>query len=276
MVFFGGCNGIDITFHQKNQAEREAHRAARLQKKAVKLQQKADEYAQRAQALRARVAGKQIKPAQPAVSSCLKQRNVIDNVRGVGDKYFTTTDVRNNFTRVGNVHLNDVTIAGNYSVVGDAILDKVTVTDSVSQVGEITMYGCQLKSSVSVTGRGVITATAIAGDMSVCGELAQFENSSCKAMTLYPSDSSTTLLKSSTVANITVKHGTSWSFFGIKFNIGNNGNKCKKAIIELDGTTVSGDVIFDDVVGTVILRNGAQVIGQVIGGAAGEPVRPSI
>ncbi len=287
-----GCNGVNGALHKSD--KHKAHHTAKLQKKAAKLEYQAAELLNQAKELRDRAnpTGGNTPRAQTKNST----RNTVDSVKGSGDTYLHATDVRyncstagdghfldvtigGNCSTAGDAHFNDVTIDGNCSTAGDASLKNVAihgslktagdatldtvVADSAIHSGSVTMHNCEVRQNATMSGRAILVDTKIASDMKLSGELKQFENCSCNALQLCPGNDSTTILKSSTVSTITVKHGTNWSFFGININIGNN---CKKATIELDGTVVTGDIIFDDLAGRVIIRNGGQIAGQVIGG----------
>ncbi|MBM3893388.1 hypothetical protein FJ365_03250 [Candidatus Dependentiae bacterium] len=266
-----GCHSIDITIHNKQRmAEQEDKHVAKLEKKAAQLRQKAERYAQRAQKLKKEAEQKRGEQVLPVALVSKEGRCSVNKMWGVGDKYLSATDVSGSVSRIGDVHFDDVTIGSGCSVVGDTIMDRSIVHGDVTQVGNFTARTCQLHKYVAITGCATMSDTTIAGNVSITGELLQFENSSCKGLALSPPDSSSTVLKSSHLEQITIKDGKRWSFCGITFTVGGSNKRCKKATIILDDTTVKGDITFEGVQGTVLLRNGGHINGQVIGGTLGQ------
>lgn len=271
------CNSVNITLHKKDKHKH----AAKLEKKATKLEYQAAELLSQAENLRHQAGTTVTKQSSTTLVQSKKgTRKIVDSVNGIGNTYLHATDVIHNCSTSGDAHLHDVTIAGNCSASGDAIFKKVTVFGSLKTSGDatldtvvandfihsglLTMHNCEVKENATISGSATLINTTFFGDISLSGELQQFESCLCKTLKLCPPDNSTMIFKSSTLSNITVKHGKNWSFCGLNINLGND---CKKAILELDDTIVTGNIVFDDLAGTVIIRNGGQVVGQVIGGS---------
>ncbi len=287
------CSGFDKTLHHNKTPEQ---RAAKLRKKAAELEQRAalltnqpkNKCLNRDSIDAINAAGKTSLYATDIRNNCkssgslqlkdvaiggkcttagdatFDQVTITGSVRTAGDARIVNSKIVGKCVTSGDACIDTTTVGSNCMTSGDASLKNVTVAGNVTASGQIVLRDCQLQQAVAVSGSASMVNTKISGDVSLTGKLAQFEHCSCKALTLCPRNNSKTLFKSSSLANITVhNHGSSWTFCGFTFK---SDNRCKRATIELDATTIYGDVLFKELTGTVVLRNGAQVTGQVIGG----------
>jgi len=177
----------------------------------------------------------------------------------------------------GTARLDDVRVLGDCCVAGDAHLAMVTVGGKLRckgacqaktlQAHEVALAGASTLDSMTaagdleVRGDATITNSTVRGTTNVFGQLNATDCALAKVVVAVDKDLKITLTRS-TADNMVVKNQTGFSAFGVQ--LGSPVNAI--ASVVLDGTTIQGDVEFKDVVGTVELRNNAQVRGNVLGG----------
>lgn len=215
----------------------------------------------------------------------------IDELDASGFAKLRSVVINNGCKASGRAQLYDTKISGNCTLSGSAELQHVVVDNTLKMSGSCSASDVKAKELICSGSAKLVDVVAehikAAGSLKVVKAKANHVESAgsckaddldCKILALKPDSSSTTLsISKSTVGQVTVTPG-SWSsnnfkieILGFHFSYGDKSNadltgQAKTVIVNLDGTTVEGDITFTDMTGTVRLTNGARVLGQVIGG----------
>lgn len=185
----------------------------------------------------------------------------------------------------GTATLVDVTIGGKLSILGkvkkmqnvrigaDCNLQGTMMLDTVEVAGDVWLLGTakitelQAERAVEFFGTTNMVKSKIAGALTVHGNIATQSCFLNDISIFVNADDAELFFTNSTIGAVVVKKSHKakmhWllrvlTWFGH--------NEAKEARIVLDGTTVLGDIKFENLMGTVVLKNGAQINGQVIGG----------
>ncbi len=209
----------------------------------------------------------------------------VDFVHASGSLDLEHATVHGDCKTRGSGTLKQVTISGDCCASGSVVLADVTVGSLLRTRGSCSATKLQAKEATfsgsadvrdsscqKITAAGSLKMTnTSADDISSSGSF-KAADCTCKIIALKPNSSKTKLvLTKSTATDITVEPGSGSNGFSIDlfgFHYSSSSGACEEATLVLDGSRVSGDITFKDIKGTVVLCNGAQVVGQVIGGQA--------
>ena len=215
----------------------------------------------------------------------LKQVTIDGDCSMSGSGKLTDVTIHGSCTTRGSGSLKQVKVGGDCSTSGSARLTDVTVGNLLITRGSCSATKLKAKDATftgsanvsdgsfeTITARGSFKMTNTSANDIVSSGSFKAADSTCKAIALKPHTSKTDLvLFKSTATDIIIEQGAGSNGFSINifgFHYSSGSDTCEEATLVLDGSTVSGDITFKNIKGTVVLRNGAQVVGQVIGGQA--------
>jgi hypothetical protein len=267
-----GCNG-------SNKKE--------VNKKEVRLARKAERKAKKAQR-RAHLAAAGNNDKLNTLGSVRAVNTTYVSVDVLGDAELDGVKIAEKCKVLGKAHFNDVTIGGDFKVLGKCKqLNRVQVNGDCSLQGKMTLDDVKVMGSWSILGDAKMQNVRAAKGLDVLGSVTVSNKSNiqglCSVQGDFKSADSTfegvqftaeknnnrILFKDSMLESLTVRAGkaASWKLWIFEFTINTN---AKEAIVELDGSRVAGDITFKGIPGIVILKNGARLAGQVIGGTVQE------
>jgi len=204
------------------------------------------------------------------------------SLKSVGDLSVAHSTV-SRVDAAGRADLHDVHVDGDCSVAGGTTLTRVTIGGTLRCAGscaarDVRAHSINLAGSadlrqvvsdkgMSVRGDMTIADSTIHGQTNVRGGVLRADNTAFAdvvATVDKERDGKPVEFKltQSTLDSLTIKNGASVSVLGMQVNKPAK----RQAWVVLDGTIVHGDIEFKDLQGTVVLRNNAQVTGNVLGG----------
>ncbi len=215
--------------------------------------------------------------------SVSSSHTVLSSVHVAGSIDLLDVAVQSDCNIAGSCKLTDVRITGDCAIAGSAKFIKVTVggrlyvagackannltASEASSSGLVVFNNATIDQKLEAWGGLTITNSRIRGMATV---RAAYRGAFLAEQTIFKDveivvdrRSGHLTMNKVTVDFIIIRKNPSSGFtlFGVQII-----PPVQKATILLDATIVDGDVEFQDLQGTVILRNGAQVRGQVLGG----------
>lgn len=140
----------------------------------------------------------------------------------------------------GSTLLNNVTVNGDASITG-SLTAKQSTFGSLNTNGKTVVTGSRVKGTTYSTGSVTAINSQLGPVEAAQGSLVVLVKSSAESLTIVPQG---------------------WSFFRQK----NAHTQAVDYDVVLDGSTISGDIVFQDEPGNVIIKNGGSVGGEIRNG----------